>query len=350
MSLKVLKAPPMRRTCLSFCISLLALIPSATVRAQMGGVDPDPGDRGTGGRNTIQGRVFFPSGRTVDHRLKVTLTSVGAGRDFFIYTDDSGAFTFRRLAGGTYTIVVDAGKEYLPARETVPIVEALRRGSSGETYTVQIQLQLKVDKSNKAAVVVATLASVPKPARSEYEKALQAERIDTKQAIEHLKNAVKLFPQFMLAYNELGAQYFRLGQLKDAAEALTKALEIDPNVFSPRLNYGIVLVLMKKYKEAEPELRRAVEKNDSSAAAHAYLGRTLADERKFDEAEKELKRGLSLGGDQTGWCYRYLGAIYKERGQKAQAADALEKYLKLYPKDKDADSIRQLIRELRGGQ
>ena len=119
-----------RRLVSASFVFLFALACALSIQAQMGGIDPDPGDRGTGGRSTIQGRVFFPSGRMVDHRLKVTITSVMAG-EFFTYTDDSGAFSFRRLANGTYTIVVDAGKEYLPARETVVVVEPTRRGGGG---------------------------------------------------------------------------------------------------------------------------------------------------------------------------------------------------------------------------
>src|SRR5205085_4163914 len=196
---------------------------------------------------TIQGRVFFPSGRTVDHRLKVTLTSVAAG-EFFAYTDDSGAFSCRRLSNGTYTVVVDAGREYLPGRETVVIAEPTRRGGIGSTFMVQLQLQLREEASNRAALLDAALANVPQPARDEYHKALQSEQEgDSKKAVEHLKNAINFFPEFMLAYNEIGVLYFRLGQLDDATEALNHAISIDPTAFSPRLNYGIVLFYKKQY-------------------------------------------------------------------------------------------------------
>ena len=333
------------KTTFAFSFTLACAL---ATQAQMSGVDPDPGDRGSGGRSTIQGRVFFPSGRSVDQRLKVTLTTVAIA-EVVTYSDDSGAFSFRRLANGTYTVVVDAGKEYLPARETVVIAEPTRRGGSGSVFSVQIQLQLRGNERNKAALLDAALAAVPKPARDEYQKALQAEQEgDSKKAVEHLKNAVNLFPEFMLAYNEMGVQYFRLGQLDGAAEALARAVRIDPNAFSPRLNYGVVLFYKNQFQEANAQLTRSVEMNETSARAHFFRGRTLIRMREFSTAEKDLLRAVALGGSpDINEAHRFLGGIYREQKNYARAVEELETYLKLVSNTRDADQIRQIIKELR---
>jgi len=338
-----------RRAIVVFFAFLFALVGELFPHAQMNGIDPDPGDRGSGGRRKIQGRVFFPSGRSVDQRLKVTLTSVGAG-EVVGYSDDSGAFSFRRLANGTYTVVVDAGKDYLPARETVVIAEPTRRGGSGSVFTVQLQLQLKGNVANKAALLDAALAAVPKPARDEYQKALQAEREgDSRKAVDHLKNAVNLFPEFMLAYNEMGAQYFRLGQLDDAAEALTRAIKIDSTAFSPQLNYGIVLFYKNQYQEANAQLTRSIEINETSARAHFFRGRTFIRLNNLATAEKDFLRAVALGeSPDINEAHRFLGGIYREQGNYPRAVEELESYLKLVPNTKDADQIRQIIKELRG--
>src|SRR5207253_1258092 len=57
----------LRRRLLSLsCLLSGCLALAASARAQMGGVDSDPGSPGTGGRNIIEGRVYYPSGRNVD--------------------------------------------------------------------------------------------------------------------------------------------------------------------------------------------------------------------------------------------------------------------------------------------
>jgi len=116
--------------CSFFCLLSVMALSATKAQAQMGGVDSDPGDRGTGGQHMIQGRIFLPSGRLVDRRLKVRLNGL-TGNDMFTLTDDSGAFSFRRLAGGSYTITVDAGKDYHLANERVDIIQPARRGASG---------------------------------------------------------------------------------------------------------------------------------------------------------------------------------------------------------------------------
>ncbi len=330
------------------CLLSLTVFVSSTVRAQMGGID-NSGDPGTGGKSTIQGSVYLPSGQRVNRRLRVTLSS-SRGIDISTLTDDNGSFSFRRLAEGSYTVTVDAGKEYETASERVNILQPLaRRGTAlGQNYTVQIQLQFKRSNENKPSVINAALAGVPKPALDLYQKALlSAQAGDSSKAIEQLKGAISVDPEFMLAFNEMGSQYLRLGQLDKAADAFRSALKITPDAFEPLLNYGIVLVYMKQLKEAEPILRRAVEMNDGSAVAHYFLGRTLAVSRKFDEAEKELQRAIGLGGNSVDGAHRYLGAIYKERHEYMRAISELETYLRLVPQNRDADQIREIVKELR---
>src|SRR5713101_7969734 len=88
--------------------AMLIFLCATMASAQVGGIDPDPGG-GTGGVNTIQGTIFLQGGKRLDRRAKVKLTGLASGEQFQM-SDDSGAFSFRRLQGGSYTVVVDAGK------------------------------------------------------------------------------------------------------------------------------------------------------------------------------------------------------------------------------------------------
>ncbi|MBA3567825.1 MAG: tetratricopeptide repeat protein [Pyrinomonadaceae bacterium] len=331
-----------RSIILLFCLMFPSALLPGVVKGQMGGIDPDPGSPGSGGQSTIQGRIYYPSGRTMDKRLRVRLTGLRIG-DFFTLTDDSGAFSFRRIAIGSYVISVEAGKEYEPVNETVDIAQLTR------TYSLQIQLRLKrVSGNGKSKVIDAAIAAVPKPAVDLYETALATARAgDTKKAIEQLKEALSLHPDFLLALNELGIQYWKTGQLDKAAAVFRSAVKLSPDGFSLRLNYGIVLVHLKRYKDAEPELRHATQVNDGSALAHYYLGRALANSQRYEEAEKELLRALSIGGDEANSAHRYLGAIYNDRGDTKRAIKELETYLKLVPSAKDAEQIREIIRNLK---
>ena len=95
-----------------FCVALV-LLSFASVQAQSGGgVD----QTGTGGRHTIQSRIYFPSGQRSDVRVQVRLESYNAG-ELSVLSDSNGSFRFSGLSPGSYTVFVDAGDQYEIARE-----------------------------------------------------------------------------------------------------------------------------------------------------------------------------------------------------------------------------------------
>lgn len=330
-------------------VMFLIGLAATSARAQMGGIDPDPGDRGTGGRNTIQGRIFLPGGRKLDIRVKVRLQS-STGYDRFQFSDDSGAFAFRRLQSGSYTVTVDAGTDFEIWTEPVDIIAPVRRQNDpGVSYTVTAMLQPKSAASTrKPGTIDASTGGAPEEALELYKHAVESANAgDRKKAVEQLKQALVIYPQFMTALNELGVQYIEMKEWEKAADALRKAIGIAPEAFHPRLNYGIVLIHLKDFKDAATQLSIAVQKDSSSGPAHFHLGRAMVSLGNYDAAEKALRQTISIGGEEAVEAHRYLAAVYIEKHDSARAADELNAYLKLAPKAKDADRIRAIVKDLR---
>ena len=330
---------------------LLALATRHPALAQSGGgVD----QTGTGGRHTIQGRIYFPSGRRTDTRVQVKLETFNSG-ELSVFSDPNGSFVFNGLEPGSYTVVIDAGVDYEVARERVYIDtdgSNSRRGvvlpPVSRIHTVQISLQLKNEGAAKAAVINAALAAVPDNARELYRKAMDSlQSGDSAKAIEQLKAAVASYPQFPIALNELGVQYLKLGQLDKASESLKLAVKFAPEDFLPRLNYGICLLNQRLFAESEDQLRTALTKNSTAPTAHMYLGIALAIQRKLDDGQKELEVALASTSSEVALAHRYLAGIFLERRENKRAADELETYLKLVPKAPDAAILQRKIKELR---
>jgi tetratricopeptide (TPR) repeat protein len=328
----------------------LLLTPLAVWTQSGGGVD----FTGTNGRHTIQGRIFLPSGRAADRRLKVRLESTNSGA-LSVLTDTNGAFSFRGLSPGSYTLIVEGENDFETYRETFfidtePKSRAMRSPTIPRSITIPIHLQPKrsSEPAAKPGVVNAALAGVAKPAAELYLKALEAARAGaTDKAIEQLRAALVLAPDFALAWNELGVQYLKQGQAGKAAEALEKAVALTPESFSPRLNYGIALLEKGDAKGAETHLRQALAKNESSWTVRLYLGLAMIKLRRYDEAEQELLQAVKLGGAEVGLPHYYLGGLYWRKGEYQRAAEALTTYLKLTPNAPEAEKIRNTIKELR---
>ncbi len=312
--------------------AFLALAFSFSVQAQVGGgFGSNRGETaGTGGGRTIRGHIYVPGGLNPNTRFKVTLESTNSGTRTTT-TNADGDFFFNGLAASPYTVTIEGNGEFETARETVSI----DREAPSPVYVVPIYLKAKA-------------ANVPSLAQEQYKQALTAIREnDTAKAIEYLNAAIVAYPQFSLAFNELGLQYLKSGQPDKAAEALQMAVKLTPNAFTPRLNYGIALVNQKKFPEAEKELRQALKANDTSAPAHLYLGIAVMRQKKLDEAEKELQKAITLNPREAGIAHYYLGGIYWGKNEFKHAADELETYLKLTPNAPDEETIRKTIANLR---
>ncbi|HKZ01849.1 MAG TPA: tetratricopeptide repeat protein [Pyrinomonadaceae bacterium] len=348
------KAP--RRPSINLSVLALAalccfVLPVEAVAQGSGGVDR----LGTGGKHAITGRIYLPSGQRADVRAKVKLVSVQHA-ELTVLADLNGAFSFRSLAPGSYTVVVEGDDHYETATEPVFIDGALSNPRSGvvlpsiaRAYQVQIYLQPKrLAPANKPGVISAELASVPESARKLYEKAMaMAQSGESQQAIEQLKQAVALYPGFVMALNELGVQYLKIAQPARAVEVLSSAVKLRADAFTPRLNYGVALLESKDFRAAEEQLREAIKRNDFSPTAHLYLGITLISLRDYDQAEKELVRAIRLGGTNIGLAHYYLGGLYWRKKEYKLAADELELFLRQSPNSPEAARVRQTIKELR---
>jgi tetratricopeptide (TPR) repeat protein len=303
-------------------------------------------DTGLGGINSVTGMVLTPDGQRVERRLPVRLVTSTRG-DRVTTTDEYGNFGFRGLIPGDYMLVIDKEKDY--ESYTSPLTVIQPRGFGAQNYNVSIRLKFKKGVAAKPGVVNADLAKVPKHALETYNKAIELGKSGNREgAIQQLQSAISEYPEFPDAYNEMGVQYLKLGDVQKADDAFAAALKIDPKAFGPMMNHGIALFSMKQYSNAETVLRDVVSAKDDSAVGHYFLGQAVAYLGKFDEAEKELLLAIKLGGDATmKEAYRLLGIIYSAKKENKRAADELETYLKLNPTTPDAEQLRETIKKLR---
>jgi tetratricopeptide (TPR) repeat protein len=275
--------------------------------------------------------------------VKVSLESVSAFGTMSTVADQDGTFRFTSLQAGAYTVVVDAGPEFEKAREGVNIDRETSRG--GRSIQVAIQLHLKVDSSNPA------FAGIPEKALNLYQKgAAAARKNDPKAAVGFLNDAIAAHANFPIALNELGTQYIILKQWDKAGETFESLLKLKPTDPAAHLNLGIALFNQKKMDEAESHLRKAVELNSAGPTGHYYLGLTLLGMKRYEDALKEFEATVANGGENLALAHKFLGGLYMSANKNQQAADELEKYLKLDPKAPDAERIKGTIKDLRSKQ
>ena len=334
----------------SIWVALICTLILLTFSAQVFGQGGVGSTRGlpdsAGGVHSIQGRVYLPSGRRAGLGVVVKLDgNVNGTRT--ASTDADGGFTFNGLPAAEYQLSIDGGAEYDGLKQNVVIygnTGNVGLGRSGQTVQLDIHLTAKGSTFDEAKA----FAGIPKEAVDNYKAAVKsAQSGNHKKAVEQLNAALAIQPTFELALNDLGVQYLKLGEMGKLAETMETLLKLSPKDPHAHLNMGIALYNQKKFPDAESHLTQAVELNGNDPAAHYYLGMTLVSTHRYPEAEKELELAIKNGGDNIALAHKYLGGLYMSSKKNAQAADELEKYLKLDPKAADADRIKGTIEDLR---
>lgn len=287
----------------------------------------------------------MPGGAFVGDSVKVSLLTL-RGTEATIYTDSQGWFDFPGLIPGNYEVQVEtAGVEYEVVNQPVQVFR-------GAPSIITVSLRTKTAEAKRAATPSISVgefgADVPKNARREFQlasKAAQENKSD--EAIQHLRNAISIYPNFVMARSDLGAQLLAQGKLEEAAEELRAAIRIDDKAFNPKLNLGIVLVEQHEFAEAAETLDRARALNSESPSASLYGGMAQMGLGNLDEAEKQFKAAYTIGGSSYSLALFHLGQVYMKKGEREQALRAFESYLHDSPAAANADQVRKMIAMLR---
>jgi Flp pilus assembly protein TadD len=119
----------------------------------------------------------------------------------------------------------------------------------------------------------------------------------TAEAVDHLREAVRLRPDYTRAYSNLAGALAEEGRPGEAIEVYRKALKLDPRSALLRYNLAMALAQQGEVRSAIAELSEAVRLDPSFAAAHHALARALAHERRLAEAVGCCREAVRLEPD-----------------------------------------------------
>jgi tetratricopeptide (TPR) repeat protein len=145
-----------------------------------------------------------------------------------------------------------------------------------------------------AGLVSARDLNIPPKAAKELERAAgdyQAFQLDS--AVRHLQKALRIYPGFMQAHNNLGAAYLDLRDYEHAAAEFRQAIALQSDAPQPHTNLALTLLMLGRYSEAETAARQALQLDPSRAAVRATLGRILAAENRNTLEAVALLRAAS---------------------------------------------------------
>ncbi|MCU1259941.1 MAG: Tetratricopeptide 2 repeat protein [Bryobacterales bacterium] len=201
------------------------------------------------------------------------------------FVSSSGQFEFRNVAREAYTVRIST--------ESGDTVASAPLNAGPIDFPLEIRLpEPKEAKPVSGVVSVSTLRNPPaRKASAEFDKArkfLQAG--DSPHAIEHLRKAIEISPNYADAHTSLGVQYMLAERYQDALAEYQTVLGIGPAGTRELCNLSAAFFCVRRFAEAEDSARRAVALDSRHPFAHYLLGRALlVDPGKQAESRKHLQ-------------------------------------------------------------
>lgn len=149
-------------------------------------------------------------------------------------------------------------------------------------------------------------------------------------AIQALRRAIELQPDFPVALNNLGHLCGEAGDTEQAARFFDRAIELAPGHAGIHFNYGTMLYKAGELARAEAVLRRTVELAPGHVNALNNLANVLLAERRNAEALAVLEHARTLAPDSVD-VLTNLGCVMTAAGRVEEAQAALERAIVLEP-------------------
>ena len=143
-----------------------------------------------------------------------------------------------------------------------------------DAYTLFQTLEKKVVQEALLPIVNPPISEAAKLKFEEGKNQVQAQNLE--QAVICFQEAIRLQPDYVAAYNQLGNALQGLGRSEEAIAAYQKILEINPNVAAAHFNLGSIWQMQGKYEEAIAAYQRAIKLKPDFALAHRNLSGLVA--------------------------------------------------------------------------
>ncbi|HEX4948437.1 MAG TPA: tetratricopeptide repeat protein [Blastocatellia bacterium] len=305
------------------------------------------------GNHNIRGKIFLPSGRLPEQRMRVILEVASGGIYAETFSDSVGGFEFRSLPNNNYRVVVPSdGGTFEPAQENMEVSGVMAR-----TFTLQVFLREKErnqpTSSNTMVSVAEFTQDVPKAARKSYEQGLKKLKENKAgDAIKHFQDALKEYPDYVLALNKVGEHLVYQKQNAEAEKMFQHAIEVSPKYPLSHINMGMMYVNLQRYSDAISHLETALSLDESFPMAHVNLGVALLERapkqaQDLERAERAFGRALALGGTPLIYVHKLLFNLHVRRQDYGKAIAALEVYLKEAPNAPDAPQVQEMLQRVK---
>ncbi len=320
------------------CTALIALV-FAVPSVRAGARDAD--GQGQVSRTTIVGNIELPPDMNkYPGSIEVTINA----SDYHQNTTATpgGTFIFREVPVADFVIEVSA-----PGYDTTRTEFRDWRGMTD----FSVPLGKAVDGTDRVppgspTIAVRTLKVPAKAVKLAARAQAESDKNHLEKAVGWLQQAVKLCPDFVEAWNNMGVTWLRMGKQEEAESAFLRALQTDSKSVPSLRNLGLLYLQTGRPREALSVLQRAREvRGEKDLYIETYLGHALYGTGQFQQAEAVLEGAIKLKPDFPAALYPLALAQIKLH-EYEHARETFARFLQANDKGSEADVARSALARL----
>jgi len=370
-----------RGSCLSLLLGFLLVLSAWAQKPGSGGGAGRPTGGVSGGAMSIprvpstQPTPLFISGNVVvDDGSELTdeavIQSICKGRRHMEgYTDSRGNFSIE-MGKRNGMAVQDIDSDMGGQSSAAPRNQLARQWSDCElqavlpgftSQVVELGGMVEMQNANVGRIVLhrlsqvegftisATSAAAPESARKAYLKGRELQdKKKWEKAEEKFKEAVKIYPQYAVAWTELGRVQIARNDLERARASFEHSVEADPKLITPHQELARIAFNQKNWQTVVDQTNQVLALNPISfpndwflnSVASYFLG-------SLDAAEKSARSGLKADVEHRIPKLEYvLGVALLGKHDYAGAREHMNNYVRLAPNDPELPKLQKQIAEL----
>lgn len=225
---------------------------------------------------------------------------------------------------------------------------ALSPGMS-EDVEVQAKHSARADEAQNYAVsafVSVGELGTPSAAEKEFKKANQLiSKEQWAKAIERLRKAIAIYPQYAAAYNNLGAVYSRMGDMAQAREALQNAITFNDHMALAYVNLARVSFAVKDFSGVETFVTKALGFAAPDGGELTLLGYAQLADRHFDETIRTAAQAHHSQLGHHAFLHVLAAKADELQGKGPESAMELQEFLSEEPTGHRADQVRHVLEQ-----
>ncbi|MBT5796475.1 MAG: tetratricopeptide repeat protein, partial [Porticoccaceae bacterium] len=154
------------------------------------------------------------------------------------------------------------------------------------------------------------------------------EKIELDAAIDSYKQAIKIKPDYAEAYGNMGIALKDKGEVDAAIDSYKQALKIKPDYADAYSNMGVALKGKGDLDAAIESYKQAIKIKPDYADAYSNMGIALKNKGELDAAIDSHKQAIKIEPDYAG-AYNNMGVALYEKGELDAAIDSYKQAIKI---------------------